>query len=109
MNTGFLGKRGTDGVIPKKQLGKGRFHHGIYDYQGRPTCEHGNLMKVCPHRRAYREFTFMYALRSVMGLADCPAPRGESAAAGVQRSWERSLDRPQNRPLGVRLSVPAWQ
>ena len=29
VNTGFLGKRGTDAVIPKKQLGKGRFHHGI--------------------------------------------------------------------------------
>ena len=35
VNTGFLGRRGTDAVIPKKRLPNGSFHHGIYDYHGR--------------------------------------------------------------------------
>ena len=36
-NVRFLNKRGIHTVIPKKELGAGRFHHKVYDYHGIPT------------------------------------------------------------------------
>ena len=83
VNTGFLGKRGTDAVIPKKQLGKGRFHHGIYDYQGRPTCDHGNLMQYVRTDVLTENYVYVRA-QECDGLADClrrganPPPLGYS-------------------------------
>ena len=83
VNTEFLGRRGADAVIPKKQLGKGRFHHGIYNYHGRPTCEHGNLMQYVRTDVLTENYVYVRA-EECDGLADClrrgadPPPLGYS-------------------------------
>ena len=40
-----LNVRSVHTVIPKQELGAGRFHHKVYNHQEVPTCEHGNLMQ----------------------------------------------------------------
>ena len=83
VNTEFLGERRTDAVIPKKQLGNGRFHHGIYDYHGRPTCEHGNLMQYVRIDVLTENYVYVRA-EGCDGLEDClrrevnPPPVGYS-------------------------------
>ena len=83
VNTGFLGRRGIDAVIPKKQLGNGRFHHGIYDYHGCPTCEHGNLMQYVRTDVLTENYVYVRA-EECDGLGDClrretnPLPAGYS-------------------------------
>ena len=44
-NVRSLNVRSVHTVIPKQELGAGRFHHKVYNHQEVPTCEHGNLMQ----------------------------------------------------------------
>ena len=82
-NVRFLGERGTDAGIPKKELGKGRFHHGIYDHHGVPTCEHGNLMQYVRTDALTESYVYVRA-EECADLGDClrrganPQPVGYS-------------------------------
>ena len=82
-NIQFLGERGTDARIPKRELGKGRLHHGIYNHQGVPTCEHGTLMRYVRTDVITENYIYVRAEECV-GLEDClrrgvdPQPVGYS-------------------------------
>ena len=70
VNVRFLNDRGIDTVIPKRALGAGRFHHRIYNYQGVPTCEHGNLMQYVRTDVLTENYVYVRA-EECDGLEEC--------------------------------------
>ena len=82
-NVLFLNARGVHTVIPKRELGKGRFHHRFFNYQGVPTCEHGNLMQYVRTDVLTENYVYVRA-EDCNGLEDClrreadPLPMGYS-------------------------------
>ena len=82
-NVEFLNARGTHTVIPKRELPKRRFHHKVYNHQGVPTCEHGNLMQYVRTDVLTENYVYVRA-DECDGLEDClrreadPPPRGYS-------------------------------
>ena len=82
-NVRFLNGRCVHTVIPKRELGKGRFHHGVYNHQGVPTCEHGNLMRYVRTDVLTENYVYVRATECE-GLEDClrreadPLPVGYS-------------------------------
>ena len=69
-NVRFLNYRGVYTVIPKRELGKGRFHHRVYNYQGVPICEHGNLMQYVRTDVLTENYAYVRA-EGCDGLEDC--------------------------------------
>ena len=82
-NVQFLNERGVHTVIPKRELGKGRFHHKVYNYHGVPTCEHGNLMQYVRTDVLTENYVYVRA-EECDGLEEClrrevdPLPVGYS-------------------------------
>ncbi len=82
-NVEFLNKRGVYTVIPKRELGAGRFHHKVYQHQGVPTCEHGNLMQYVRTDVLTENYVYVRS-DECDGLEDClrrevaPPPLGYS-------------------------------
>ena len=83
VNVQFLNDRGIHTVIPKKELGAGRFHHQVYNHHGVPTCEHGNLMQYVRTDVLTENYIYVRA-EECDGLEDClrrgvdPPPVGYS-------------------------------
>ena len=69
-NVRFLNDRGIHTVIPKRELGAGRFHHQVYNHQGVPTCEHGNLMQYVRTDVLTEHYVYVRA-EECDGLEDC--------------------------------------
>ncbi len=69
-NVEFLNARGIHTVIPKRELGKGRFHHKVYNHQGVPTCKHGNLMQYVRTDVLTESYVYVRA-EECDGLEDC--------------------------------------
>ena len=69
-NVKFLNARGVDTVIPKRELPAGHFHHKVYQYQGVPTCEHGNLMQYVRTDVLTENYVYVRATECD-GLEDC--------------------------------------
>ena len=82
-NVEFLNPRGVHTVIPKKELPKGWSHHKVYNHQGIPTCEHGNLMQYVRTDVLTEHYVYVRA-DECDGLEDClrreadPPPKGYS-------------------------------
>ena len=70
VNTRFLGEREIDACIPKKELGGGRFHHGVYNYHGVPICEHGTLMQYVKTELETESYIYVRS-EECDGLDDC--------------------------------------
>ena len=69
-NVRFLNKRGIHTVIPKRELGAGRFHYRVYNHHGVPTCKHGNLMQYVRTDVLTESYVYVRALECD-GLEDC--------------------------------------
>ena len=69
-NVRFLNDRGIHTVIPKRKLGTGRFHHKVYNHQGVPTCEHGNLMQYVRTDVLTENYVYVRA-EECDGLEEC--------------------------------------
>ena len=80
-NVRFLNARGVHTVIPKRELGKGRFHHKVYDHHGVPTCEHGNLMQYVRTDALTENYVYVRA-EECDGLAECLRRGAELLPAG---------------------------
>ncbi len=90
-NVQFLNDRGVHTVIPKRELGKDRFHHRLFNYQGVPTCEHGNLMQYVRTDVLTENYIYVRA-EECDGLDDClrreadPLPM-VTASTGTRFGW----------------------
>ena len=69
-NVKFLNERRVHTIIPKRELGAGRFHHKVYNHQGIPTCEHGSLMQYV-RTDVLTESHVYVRTKECDGLADC--------------------------------------
>lgn len=80
-NVRFLNVRGVHTVIPKRELPKGRFHHKVYNHQGVPTCEHGNLMQYVRTDVLTEQYVYVRA-EECDGLEECLRREAELLPVG---------------------------